>query len=108
MDGVYCLGNEKMLCHDFVCLVGGRKEIDTIEDEIRVTVSDNLLEGALVLWVRKEGYYRWSWTFDDGYCLFYNQTFGVYQGVEEVLKDFFPDAREDGLDKARRLWIAID
>ena len=104
-DGVYCLGNERMLCWEFVRLVGNKKEI---EDEIKVSVSNEPIIGAHILWIRKEGYYRWSWVFDDGYCLFYNETHGMYQGVEDVLKDFFPDAREDGLDEPQRLWILIE
>jgi len=104
VKGVYYLGKERMLCWNFVQLVGNKKEI---EDNITVIASTEPIEGAHILWIRKEGYYRWSWTFDDGYCLFYNETYGIYEGVEEVLKDFFPDARENGLDEAKRLWILI-
>ena len=104
-DGVYCFGKEKMLCWDFVRLVGGKKEI---EDNIKITASTDLIENVFSVWIRKEGYFRWSWVFDDGYCLFYNETFGMYEAVEDVLKDFFPDAKEDGLDDPKRLWILIE
>ena len=84
---------------------------------VRVTVSTDPIsakEGVARLQVRQEGFYRWSWRWHEAderssYFTFFNTAFGMYQPVEDILRDFFPveECRDDGMDNYKDLWIYI-
>ena len=99
---------EKMLCWEFVQQITG---IGEVPDKIRVTASDDPIESyrdkVEILFIRRVGYYRWDWAWDNGKMIIKGIA-GMYKGVEEILQDFFPDAREDGLDEWKRIWIRIE
>jgi len=75
---------------------------------ISVIISNEPIGGAISIGVTKEGYYRWRWRHLTEYYRFFTTWHGYYSDAEEILKDFFPDAREDGLDEEKELWILIE
>ena len=111
-DNVYVnKDTEKVLCGEFVRLL-----IQKTPDSILVTASTEPISGAAEIGVMKCGYYRWWWQFRDRVW----NKFGTYitidksvhpwnylHPVEDTFNDFFPDAREDGLDKEKKLWVSV-
>ena len=70
--------------------------------EIDVTLTDvkpKEGEGGWVeIRVQRQGYYRWWWEFTQGYHRFYNTSYGMYRGCEDILMSMYPNEwdRDDG------------
>lgn len=83
----------------------------TLAREINVTASTDEIPGATKIFVTKQGYYRWNWS-DSLYPnrrnpLSHHMDGGISTYSEDTLNRFFPDAREDGLDQPRPLWLSF-
>ena len=99
-DNYYCIdegdGTRSALCVPFVQRCFGQTP-----EKVSVTVSTDEIPNAYKVSVTKCGYYRWHWDNSNGNW----GMFGMEPFAEDTLNRFFPDAREDGLDKPHELWL---
>ena len=99
-EGIYV--NERglmSLCASFVKKVRG-----DIPDNITVVISDGLMLDSQEVELLHEGFYRWTWRVSSWPNFYHNGMFGP---AEDAINSFFPDARCDGLDGTRLVWIKI-
>lgn len=84
------------ICTDFVKQCYG-----SAPNKITITASTEEITDAIKILVQKHGFYRWSWT--NKY--WQGSGGGMYGYVEDQLNKLFPDAREDGKDEPKEVWI---
>jgi hypothetical protein len=83
------------ICSGFV-----KKCYGSTPDKITVTLYTEEIENATKIFVQKHGFYRWEWFSPD-----WKKSGGMYGYAEDQLNKLFPDAKEDGFDKPKELWI---
>ena len=99
----------KMLCLDFVELVGGQES--PVGHLVRVTLSTEQIGakgGVAALGVQQQGYYRWWWRFMDKGIREKNHKYGMGMGCEGILMGIFPDENGDGLAGEHSLWVRVE
>lgn len=72
-------------------------------EKIKVVVSTTPIERAVPIGVTKNGYYRWAWRRMDKDCSMHGMTLAA----EEELAGIFPEAKDNGHDEEKNLWISL-
>jgi hypothetical protein len=98
-DHAYCVEKETkyIMCIDFV-----ERCMGASPDFVTLTISTDPVEKYQKVLIIKTGYYRWNW-----YITEWNTGSGIYPCAEDILNKIFPNARIDGLDTYKELYISF-